>query len=116
MITSELKPVLESMGRECHAIASVPTYALDSYVRHRLRVNFSCRGKKHGGQVQGKLLTVKYGNKFFIKDMKLVTGAYLEALCTNPNTTIDDFLLTIGKRKRTYNANVVRFYNYAHAR
>lgn len=115
-VTSELKPVLESMGRECHAIANVPTYALDSYVRQRLRVNFSCRGKKHGGQLQGKLLTVKYGNKFFIKDMKLVTGAYLEALCTNPNTSIDDFLLTIGKRKRTYNANVVRFYNYAHAK
>lgn len=115
-VTSELKPVLESMGRECHAIASVPTYALDSYVRHRLRVNFSCRGKKHGGQVQGKLLTVKYGNKFFIKDMKLITGSYLRALYFYPNTTIDEYLSAIEKKKRTDHCDNSQFFKYAYAK
>ena len=115
-ITSELKPILESMGRVCHAIASVPTNELDSYVRHRLRVNFSCRGKKHGGQVQGKLLTVTYGNKFFIKDMNLVTGTYLRALYYHPNTTIDEYLSAIDKKKRTDLRDKSQFFKYAYAK
>lgn len=115
-VVNELKPILEAKGRKLYATPSVPTNALDSYVRHRLRVNFSCRGKKHGGQVQGKLLKVKYGNKFFIKDMKLVTGSYLKALYLNPNVSVDEFLLTIGNRKRAHNSSVIRFYKYAYAK
>lgn len=115
-VVNELKPILEAKGRKLYAIPLVPTNALDSYVRHRLRVNFSCRGKKHGGQVQGKLLKVKYGNKFFIKDMKLVTGSYLKALYLNPNASVDEFLLTIGNRKRAHNSSVIRFYKYAYAK
>lgn len=115
-VTSELRPILKSMGRVCHGIPNVPTDELDGYVRQRLRVNFSCRGKKHGGQMQGKLLKVKYSNKFFIKDMKLVTGSYLKALCHYPNATIDDYLLTLGKRKRTDNPKVARFFKYAYAK
>ena len=116
-VTSELKPILESMGRTSHAIPSVPTNELDSYVRHRLRVNFSCRGKKHGGQLQGKLLTVKYGNKFFIKDMKLVTGSYLRALYFHPNATIDEYLgATDGEKKRTDLRDKSQFFKYAYAK
>ena len=50
-----------------HGIPALDITKLDGYVRQRLRVSFSCRGQKHGGQAQGKLLTVKYDNKFFIK-------------------------------------------------
>lgn len=115
-VVSELKPILEAKGRKLHAIPSVPTNALDSYVRHRLRVNFSCRGKKHGGQTQGKLLTVKYGNKFFIKDMKLTTGSYLRALYLHPNTSIDEYLSAIEKKKRTDRRDKSQFFKFAYAK
>ena len=115
-VASELKPILETKGRILHGIPSVPARELDGYVRHRLRVNFSCRGKKHGGQVQGKLLTVKYGNKFFIKDMKLITSSYLRTLFYYPNTTIDDYLMAISKKKRINKQDKSQFFKHAYAK
>ncbi|MFR3429411.1 MAG: hypothetical protein ACLTTH_04545 [Holdemanella porci] len=61
---------------------------------------FLMRGKKHGGQAQGKLLTVKYDNKFFIKCMGLVTGAYMKAQIVFPGINIDDFILLMDSNKR----------------
>lgn len=118
-VKKELKPLLEDKGRVMHGVPTVDAYHLDTYVRQRLRVNFSCRGKKHGGQAQGKLLNVKYGNKFFIKDMGLVTGTYLRALFLHPGTTIDDYINEVNKRfknKRIYTSDEKKFFNYAYAK
>lgn len=116
-VKKELEPILKEMGRTMYGIPTLKTGALDGYVRQRLRVSFSCRGKKHGGQTQGKLLTVKYGNEFFVKDMGLVTGEYLKCLILSPNLSIDDFL-TIQKtrNKRTYTNTKDRFFKFAYAK
>ena len=50
---------------------------LDAYVRGRLRVNFSNRGKKHGSQRAGNMLKVKFNNIFFVCKMKLVVGDHM---------------------------------------
>ncbi len=99
-VRKELEPILKKMGRNMYGIPTLKTSALDGYVRQRLRVSFSCRGKKHGGQTQGKLLTVKYGNEFFVKDMGLVTGEYLKYLIFSPNLSIDEFLSQTKERKK----------------
>ena len=116
-VKKELEPILKEMGRTMYGIPALKTDVLDGYVRQRLRVSFSCRGKKHGGQTQGKLLTVKYGNEFFVKDMGLVTGEYLKCLILSPNLSIDDFL-TIQKtrNKRTYTNTKDRFFKFAYAK
>lgn len=116
-IKKELEPILKEMGRTMHGIPALNAGVLDGYVRQRLRVSFSCRGKKCGGQVQGKLLTVKYGNEFFIKDMGLVTGEYLKCLILSPNLSIDDFLTKQKARnKRTYTTTKDRFFKFAYAK
>ncbi|MBV3418159.1 hypothetical protein KSW27_12915, partial [Holdemanella biformis] len=117
-VKQEIKHLLEERGRIMHGIPTLRVNALDGYVRQRLRVNFSCRGKQHGGQVQGKLLTVKYDNKFFIKCMGLVTGAFMQAKLFSPEMDIDDFILLMdtNKRKRTSNQNTNRFFQYAYAK
>lgn len=116
-IKKELEPILKEMGRTMHGIPALNAGVLDGYVRQRLRVSFSCRGKKRGGQVQGKLLTVKYGNEFFIKDMGLVTGEYLKCLILSPNLSIDDFLTKQKARnKRTYTTTKDRFFKFAYAK
>ena len=116
-IKKELEPILKEMGRTMHGIPALNAGVLDGYVRQRLRVSFSCRGKKCGGQVQGKLLTVKYGNEFFIKDMGIVTGEYLKCLILSPNLSIDDFLTKQKARnKRTYTTTKDRFFKFAYAK
>ena len=116
-VKSELNPLLHAMGRKMHGIPCTPFAKLDGYVRQRLRVNFSCRGKKHGGQKQGKLLTVKYDNSFFIRDMGLTTGSYMHSLYNHPNTTIDEYLNIINsQKKRTYDSNKSRFFSNAYAK
>lgn len=116
-VKHELELLLKNMGRTMYGIPITPFLRLDSYVRQRLRVNFSCRGKKHGGQRQGKLLTVKYGNSFFIKDMGLITGTYMYAQHLQPNTTIDEYLNIINsKKKRIYDSKKSRFFSYAYAK
>lgn len=117
-VKQELEPLFKEKGMVIHAIPYVDTSTLDGYVRQRLRVNFSCRGKKHGGQRQGKLLTVKYGNKFFTKDMGLVTGSFLRAQMFHPETTIDEYLAILenNKKKRTDNHDKSQFFKYAYAK
>lgn len=116
-VKKELEPILKEMGRTMYGIPALKAGALDGYVRQRLRVSFSCRGKKHGGQTQGKLLTVKYGNEFFVKDMGLVTGEYLKCLILSPNLSIDDFLTIQKERnKRTYTNTKDRFFKFAYAK
>ena len=89
---------------------------LDGYVRQRLRVNFGNRGKRHAGQIDGKMLTMKYNNEFFVKKMGLVTGHYLAMLIREPELTIDEFLARVKGKKRKRTEQAVRFYNYASAR
>lgn len=116
-VKKELEPILKEMGRTMYGIPTLKANTLDGYVRQRLRVSFSCRGKKHGGQVQGKLLTVKYGNEFFVKDMGLATGEYLKCLILSPNLSIDDFLTIQKERnKRTYTNTKDRFFKFAYAK
>ena len=109
---------LKELGYNFHGICYQEYSKLDGYVRQRLRVNFSCRGKKHGGQRQGKLLTVKYGNLFFLKDMKLVSGRFLYNLVFTPNMTIEEFIAK-GKHKNRpsmFDLNKSRFFKYAYAK
>lgn len=87
----------------------------DSYVRQRLRVNFGNRGKRHGGQRDGKMLTVKFGNEFFVKTMGLVTGHYMAMQLREPSLTADEFLTRI-KKKPKYQTNKSQFFKYAYAR
>lgn len=114
----ELESLFKERDRRLHGIPILDSNNLDGYVRQRLRVNFSCRGKKHGGQRQGKLLTVKYGNKFFIKDMGLVTGSFLKDVMFNPKITTDEYLKIIEgkKKKRTVNRDKSQFFKYAYAK
>ena len=117
-VRKELEPLFKERGRRLYGVPILNADGLDGYVRQRLRVNFSCRGKKHGGQKQGKLLTVKYGNKFFIKDMNLVTGSYMRELISHPETTIDNYLAILenNKKKRTDNRDKSQFFKYAYAK
>lgn len=91
---------------------------LDAYVRARLRVNFSNRGKKHGGQRAGKMLTVKYGNRFFIGGMKLVCGDYLLRKIFHTELTVEEYMQNRerAKKKQRYSANRARFFAYAYAK
>ena len=117
-VEQEIKLLLQERGRIMHGISVLKASVLDGYVRQRLRVNFSCRGKQHGGQVQGKLLTVKYDNKFFIRCMGLVTGEFMQAKLAFPGISLDDFILMLdsNKRKRTSNQKTKRFFQYAYAK
>lgn len=117
-VAKEIKILLEERGRCMHGIPVLNTKMLDGYVRQRLRVNFSCRGKSHGGQKQGKMLTVKYGNRFFIKSMGLVTGEYMKIQQNNPRISIDEFInfMENEKKKRTSGTKQQRFFQYAYAK
>ena len=116
-VKKELEPILKEMGRTMYGIPTLKTGALDGYVRQRLRVSFSCRGKKHGGQAQGKLLTVKYGNEFFVKDMGLVTGEYLKCLILSPNLSIDEFLSQTKEIRKKYRKGYrSEFFKFAYAK
>ena len=108
---------LKERGRAFHGIPLSRYQNLDGYVRQRLRVNFSCRGKKHGGVRAGMMLTVKYGNSFFCKAMKLVSGDYMCSLISSPELTIDDYLKQMALRnRRPCNENRKRFFRYAYAK
>ena len=117
-VAREIRLLLNERGRVMHGIPALDITKLDGYVRQRLRVSFSCRGKKHGGQAQGKLLTVKYDNKFFTKCMGLVTGAYMKAQIVFPGINIDDFILLMdsNKKKSTSSQSKKRFFQYAYTK
>ena len=109
---------MKELELKFHGICYKNYSKLDGYVRQRLRVNFSCRGKKHGGQAQGKLLSVKYNNQFFIKDMKLVCGRYLHNLVYYPEMTIEEFIEKgkLKTRPSVYDTNKTSFFKYAYAK
>lgn len=117
-VMMELRPLFKARGRYMHGIPVIRFNELDGYVRQRLRVNFSCRGKKHGGQVQGKLLTPIYDNVFFIKTMGLATGSFMLGQLYHPETTIEDHVLYLSskKRKRAWTEDRARFFKYAYAK
>ena len=117
-VEQEIKLLLQERGRIMHGIPALKAGVLDGSGGGGGRVNFSCRGKQHGGQVQGKLLTVKYDNKFFIRCMGLVTGEFMQAQLAFPGISLDDFTLMLdsNKRKRTSNQKTKRFFQYAYAK
>jgi len=64
------------------------------------------------------MLNVKYGNKFFICDMGLVSGDYLLRKRFYPKLTTENFLLNRDKEKRKFKptAEDKRFFTYAYAK
>ena len=104
-------------GMRFHGRAKRTYQQLDAYVRQRLRVNFANRGKRHAGQRDARLMTVKYGNDFFLKDMGLVSGQYMTDLLRDPTLSKDDFLaLRKKKRKWRSDAKTTTFFTNAYAR
>ena len=107
-------------NRQFHGIAYRNFDRLDGYVRERIRTALSNRGRKHGNRTQAKLLHVKYGVEFFIKDMGLVNGEYMRLTANGFLNSIDDYLAyrtaQKAKRKRPLNAARIRALNYAYAK
>lgn len=104
-------------GMRFHGRAKRTYQRLDAYVRQRLRVNFANRGRRHAKQRDARMLTVKYGNAFFLKDMGLVSGQYMADLLRDPSLTPDDFLASHKRaRKWRTDAKTVAFFGYATAR
>ena len=77
-VWKELNEILTERGKCIKGIPVKGVYRnLDGYIRQRLRVNFSNRGKKHGSQRAGNMLKVKFNNIFFVCKMKLVVGDHM---------------------------------------
>ena len=104
-------------GMQFHGRAKRTYQQLDAYVRQRLRVNFANRGRRHAKQRDAKMMTVKYGNAFFLKDMGLACGQYMADLLRDPALTKDEFLAA-HKRKHKWrsDARTVAFFGHAYAR
>lgn len=103
-------------GRKTKCIVSTKMYSqLDGYIRQRLRVALANRGRVHARYADGKILTVKYNNEFFLKVMKIVSGQYLHWQTYDENITIDEFLEK-SKIKSKYNNKKDEFFKYALAR
>lgn len=118
-VWKEVNEALQARNRRMKGKPVKGIYSkLDAYVRSRLRVNFSNRGKCHGGQRAGKLLTVKYGNRFFVCDMKLVSGDYLLRKVFHENLTVEDYMQNREreKHKRNDHRDRSRFFSYAYAK
>lgn len=112
----EVQKALAERNRRFHGYAFSKYYTLDGYVRQRLRVNFANRGRHHARYADGKLLNVKYGNEFFIRDMGLVTGSFLYSLIFHPNSTIESYLENCYKRINPRNSASREFFKFAYAR
>ena len=104
-------------GMSFHGRAKRTYQQLDAYVRQRLRVNFANRRRGHAGQRDARMLTVKYGNAFFLKEMGLVSGQYMADLLRDPSLTMDDFLASRKKRRRwRSDEKTSTFFKHAYAR
>ena len=118
----DVSEVLKTRGKEMKGVPVKGIYAkLDAYVRGRLRVNFSNRGKKHGGQRAGKMLTVKYGNRFFVCNMELVSGDYLLRKLFYEDLTPEEYMSNResekAKRKKAKSSPARNcFFAYAYAK
>ena len=117
-IWSSVKEAVNARGIEMKGIPVKGVYGeLDAYVRQRLRVNFSCRGKHHGGVRAGKMLTVKYNNHFFVCVMGLVSGEFLLRKLFHPELTPEQFILLRKKKhKSAWTPEKARFFSYAYAK
>lgn len=117
-VCREIKDIQCTRGKICHAVPYKDFESLDGYVRNRLRVAFSCRGKKHGGVKQGRLLTVKYNNRFFIEQMELTCGQFMLNQLYFPDKSVSDFcdFLDSRKKPKVSNSNRERFFRYALAK
>lgn len=61
------------------------------------------------------MLTVKYGNEFFVKIIGLVTGHYMVMQMREPELAVDEFLKRI-KKKNRYSTGKDSCFRYAYAR
>lgn len=92
---------------------------IDSKVRQRLRVSFANRGKKSARYNDGKMLTVKYPNTFFIKVMGITTGHFLLYKSLDKEITIEEYITKLEnkpKRKRIHNKERRVFFEYAYTK
>lgn len=106
----------KSKGRICHCKVDTNVYLnIDGYVRNRLRVAFANRGRRTARYRDGKMLTVKYPNKFFIEAVGLVTGALLVAQEWNPKITKEEYVNT-SKRKSRKDPTKKQFFEWAYAK
>ena len=117
----EVQEKLTARGRRMTGLPVKGVYTeLDGYVRQRLRVNFSCKGKNHGGRMSGKMLTVKYSNRFFVCVMGLVTGDHLIRQIFHPNLSAERYMdfreHEKKKRKRNSTPEKKAFFNLAYAK
>jgi group II intron reverse transcriptase/maturase len=111
-----IQEAYQKQGKESHCIVNESIYReLDGYVRNRLRVAFANRGKKTARYNEGKILTVKYPNRFFVEVMELVTGTLLLARECNPEITIEEHLNEI-KKKIVKGPSKKEFFKWAYAR
>ena len=107
---------MKSKGGKCHCRLDLRFLATtDGYIRNRLRVAFAGRKRGSVRYVDGKLLTVKYGNSFFLKDMELVSGRYLYWKHYYPEMSKEEFLERT-KKKSKYNPKKDKFFRYALAK
>ena len=104
-------------GMRFHGRAKRTYRQLDAYVRQRLRVNFARRDRRHAGVRDARMLSVRYGNAFFLKEMGLASGQYMADRLRDPTLTPDEFLAS-QKRKRKWrtDAKTTAFFGYAYAR
>ncbi len=112
-----VRQILDIRKREMKGIPLKSIYKkMDAYVRQRLRVNFSNRGKRSGGQQAGKMLTVKYDNFFFLCDMELVSGDYLLRKLFHPMLTVEDYYWNRKWEKvKKFDPGKAEFFKYANA-
>lgn len=82
-------------------------------------ISFLCNGQSHSVAFQrdARMLTVKYGNASFLKEMGLVSGQYMADLPRDPTLTTGDFLASHKRaRRRRTDAKTVAFFGCANAR
>lgn len=107
-------------NRVFHGIAFKRFDKLDGYVRERIRTALSNRGRKHGNRMQAKLLRVKYGVDFFVRDMGLVSGEFLRLSAIGLMANTDDYLALLVRKKarhrRPYSASRANYYKFAYAK
>ncbi len=109
----EMKQMMKERGKDFHGISFGKYDALDGYVRQRLRVNFANRGKHHARYADGGILKLKYSNRFFLKDMGLISGAFLRSRLFRPDISIEDYLAIRSKKKNTYDPRKSEFFKLA---
>lgn len=116
---ADVNAVLQSRKRDIKGFPDKSIYSvLDGYVRQRLRVNFANRRKRHANQSLGKMYTVKYNNRFFLAEIRIISGDYLLRTIFHPELSVVDYVNNreATKRKRKTTPSRKAFFEYAYAK